>query len=67
MIGEIEGITDLSMTSNAILLGKYAGDLKQAGLNRINISLDTMDAEKYSYLTRGGDINSVTGRNKCRY
>ncbi len=59
MIGQIEGITDLSMTSNAILLGKYARDLKQAGLNRINISLDTMDEEKYSYITRGGDINSV--------
>ena len=59
MIGEIEGITDLSMTSNAILLGKYAGDLKQAGLDRINISLDTMDTEKYSYLTRGGDINAA--------
>jgi len=59
MIGQIEGISDLSMTTNAILLGKYAIDLKEAGLDRVNISLDTMDKEKYSYITRGGDINAV--------
>ncbi len=59
MIAQIDGIKDLSMTSNAILLGKYAHDLKKAGLDRINISLDTMDREKYHYLTRGGDINAA--------
>ena len=59
MIGEIEGISDYSMTTNAILLEQFADDLKKAGLHRINISLDTMNAEKYSQITRGGDINKV--------
>lgn len=59
MIGGIEGIRDLSMTSNAIFLRKYALQLKNAGLHRINISLDTMDPEKYSWLTRGGDLADV--------
>lgn len=59
MINQIDGIRDLSMTSNAVLLGEYAHDLKQAGLDRLNISLDTMDSEKYRYLTRGGNINAA--------
>ena len=46
MLSAIEGINDLSMTTNAILLKKYADDLKQAGLMRVNISLDTIDPEK---------------------
>jgi cyclic pyranopterin phosphate synthase len=59
MIKQIKGISDLSMTTNAVLLSRYAHDLKQAGLDRVNISLDTMDSEKYSYITRGGDINAA--------
>lgn len=59
MIGEIEGITDYSMTTNAILLDKYADDLAKAGLHRVNISLDTLDPEKYKKITRGGDIQKV--------
>jgi len=59
MIGKIEGIKDYSMTTNAILLDKYADDLAKAGLHRVNISLDTMNTEKFSKLTRGGDIQKV--------
>jgi cyclic pyranopterin phosphate synthase len=59
MIGDIDEIDDLSMTSNAILLGKLAVPLKEAGLKRINISLDTMDAASFESLTRGGDINDA--------
>lgn len=59
MIASIEGIEDLAMTTNGILLSKYASDLKKAGLQRVNISLDTMDAQKFHYLTRGGDIQQV--------
>lgn len=59
MIGQIEGIKDFSMTTNAILLSKYAADLKQAGLQRVNISLDTMSPERYKQITRGGDIQKV--------
>lgn len=59
MISDIPGIRDLAMTSNAMLLPKVADDLKDAGLMRINVSLDTMDPDKYSEITRGGDINKV--------
>ncbi|WKY48645.1 GTP 3',8-cyclase MoaA [Eubacteriaceae bacterium ES3] len=58
-IGEIEGIKDLTMTTNGILLPKYAKDLKKAGLNRVNISLDTFDEEKYHQITRRGQLNEV--------
>jgi cyclic pyranopterin phosphate synthase len=53
------GICDLSITTNGIILSKVAGDLKKAGLDRVNISLDTMDPEKYRTITKGGNIDSV--------
>jgi GTP 3',8-cyclase len=53
-IGAIPGIEDLSLTSNAILLDKLAIPLANAGLNRVNISLDTLVPEKYSRVTRFG-------------
>jgi cyclic pyranopterin phosphate synthase len=59
MLSAIEGITDLSMSTNGVLLADYADGLAEAGLMRVNISLDTLDAEKYRYVTRGGDINDV--------
>jgi cyclic pyranopterin phosphate synthase len=43
---------DLSLTTNGILLSKYAKDLKSAGLQRINISLDTLDREKFKRISR---------------
>ena len=43
---------DISMTTNGILLGKYAQDLKDAGLDRVNVSLDTLDRETYEFITR---------------
>ena len=58
-LSAIEGIDDLSMTTNGILLEKFAFPLKQAGLNRINISLDTMDPERYRGITRHGDLGQV--------
>jgi cyclic pyranopterin phosphate synthase len=53
------GIRDLSLTTNGIMLSRLAGELKKAGLDRVNISLDTMDADKYKTITNGGDINRV--------
>lgn len=53
------GVDDLAMTTNGLLLPKYAKDLKEAGLNRVNISLDTLDYEKYSKITRGGNLFKV--------
>jgi len=55
----MEGIEDLAMTTNGLLLGKYAKALKEAGLNRVNISLDTLDEDKYSSITRGGRLKDV--------
>jgi len=59
MIDAIEGISDLSMTTNGVLLKEFASELKRAGLKRVNISLDTMDPVKFSYITRGGNIKDV--------
>jgi len=58
-LSQIKGITDLSMTTNGILLEEFAQPLKEAGLQRINISLDTIDENKFKEITRGGDINKV--------
>ncbi len=59
MISSISGITDIGMTTNGILLEEYAEELKEAGLNRINISLDSLNPKKYSEMTRGGDLSRV--------
>lgn len=55
----IQGIKDISITTNGMLLYDAAEDLKKAGLNRVNISLDTLKADKFSDITRGGDLNKV--------
>jgi len=59
MLASIDGVKDLSMTTNGILLSKFAGQLADAGLQRVNISLDTLDPEKYNFLTRHGKISDV--------
>ncbi|MBN2615853.1 MAG: GTP 3',8-cyclase MoaA [Bacteroidales bacterium] len=59
MIAAIEGVEDLSMTTNGILLAQFARALKEAGLHRVNISLDTLSPERYSEITRGGNIHKV--------
>ncbi|MEI7663369.1 MAG: radical SAM protein [Bacteroidota bacterium] len=58
-IAAIEGILDFGLTTNGILLPEFASDLARAGLHRINISLDTLDPEKYKAITRGGNIQKV--------
>lgn len=66
-IGEIEEIKDFSMTTNGLLLEDYAEELKEYGLNRVNISLDSLDRNKYKDITRGGDITKVfRGIEACR-
>jgi cyclic pyranopterin phosphate synthase len=59
MIGEVEGVKDLSMTTNGILLDRFASPLKQAGLQRVNVSLDTLNPAKYKKITRVGDLHKV--------
>jgi cyclic pyranopterin phosphate synthase len=55
----VPGVSEVSMTSNGMLMGLLATELKQAGLDRLNISLDTLDAGKYRQITRNGDIEQV--------
>ncbi|HSR12503.1 MAG TPA: GTP 3',8-cyclase MoaA, partial [Thermodesulfobacteriota bacterium] len=58
-LAAIPGVRDLSMTTNAHLLEGFAAELRSAGLKRINVSMDSLDAEKYRRITRGGDLDAV--------
>lgn len=58
-ISSIDGITEIGLTTNGLLLGKYAHSLKEAGLTRINVSLDSLDPSRYREITGGGDIETV--------
>lgn len=53
------GLKDLGLTTNGTLLRNCADQLKKAGLTRVNISLDSLDSEKYSQITRGGKLSDV--------
>jgi GTP 3',8-cyclase len=59
MIAEIPEINDISLTTNAILLEEMAKPLAEAGLNRVNISLDTLQPEKFKKITRGGSFDKT--------
>ena len=58
-IATLEGLSELCLTTNAILLDRYANALKQAGVDRLNISLDSLDPVRYHKLTGGGKLQSV--------
>ncbi len=58
-IKEIDGIEEIVLTTNGILLGEMANDLKEAGLKRVNISLDTMDEDKFKEITRKDKLDQV--------
>lgn len=58
-LASLRGIGDLGLTTNGVLLPVFAACLAKAGLKRINISLDTLNPEKYAGITRGGDIRQV--------
>lgn len=58
-IRNIEEIEDVSLTTNGMLLYEYAEELASAGLNRVNVSLDSLRPDRYREITRGGDINKV--------
>jgi len=59
MLASIPGIKDFGLTTNGIHLEKYAQQLKNAGLHRINISLDTLNPQKFKEITRFGNIDDV--------
>ncbi len=58
-IHAIHGINEITMTTNGLLLKDKLDDLVDAGLTRINLSLDTLKSDRYKTITRGGDIESV--------
>ena len=58
-LAAIEGLDELCLTTNGSLLAQKAEPLKAAGLNRINISLDTLDPEKFRRIRRRGDLQQV--------
>jgi cyclic pyranopterin phosphate synthase len=53
LIKNIEGVKDLSLTTNGIMLEQYADSLSEAGLDRVNISLDSLKPERYGEITSG--------------
>jgi len=59
MLSQIEGIQELSLTTNGTILKKNALEFKQAGLSRVNVSLDTLKADKFRYITRLGELKTV--------
>jgi cyclic pyranopterin phosphate synthase len=60
-IGNIEGIDDISLTTNGVFLAEKILELKEAGLKRINISLDTMKRDRFAYITGVDAFDDVIG------
>jgi GTP 3',8-cyclase len=58
-IAHTEGIRSVSLTTNGLLLSKLAKNLAEAGLHRVNVSLDTLNPEKFHRLTRWGKLEDV--------
>jgi cyclic pyranopterin phosphate synthase len=54
-----DGLDEVTLTTNGSQLAKFAGELKDAGVRRINISLDTLDRDRFKVITRWGDLNQV--------
>jgi cyclic pyranopterin phosphate synthase len=59
MIAAIPGLHDLALTTNGTLLAARASELRDAGLDSVNISLDTLDAARYREITRGGSLDEA--------
>ena len=55
---EVEGVKEVCLTTNGVLLPQLAKPLKEAGVKRLNLSLDTLDPEKYAYITRIGKMEA---------
>lgn len=65
-IASLKTITDISLTTNGSLLAGMADKLKDAGLNRVNISLDTIDPDQFRKITHGGDLaKTMNGLNSA--
>ena len=58
-IAGIEGVEELCITTNGTLLREFAKPLREAGVDRINISIDTLDSDKFAYITRRGELKDA--------
>lgn len=58
-VAAINGLKDLTLTTNGFFLAKFALPLKKAGLNRVNISIDSLNAENFKKITRNGNLQDV--------
>ena len=58
-LNSLEGLQEVTLTTNGILLEEMALPLYESGIRRINISLDSLKPDKYHYITRGGDLKKV--------
>ena len=58
-IAAVQGIGEVCLTTNGILLPAFASELREAGVNRLNISLDTLNPKKYTSMTRGGKLQDA--------
>ena len=59
MLAGIDGVTELALTTNGTLLAGCAADLKAAGVSRVNISIDSLDPDKYARITGGGCLTDA--------
>src|SRR5438132_1712237 len=59
MLSTLDGVDDLCLTTNGSLLSEQIGELTAAGLKRINLSIDTLDPEKFRQITKRGDLSKV--------
>lgn len=59
LVAAVPGIDDFAMTTNGTLLAEFAGPLADAGLQRVNVSLDTLAPDRFRELTRGGELDDV--------
>ena len=59
MLAQIEAIDDISLTTNGVWLKQRAAELKQAGLRRVNVSLDSLRRDRFEYITRSDNLGQV--------
>ena len=58
-VAGVQGIEETDITTNALRMPELAVPLREAGIKRVNISLDTLDAERYKFMTRGGELKQA--------
>ena len=59
MLARTDGIDDISLTTNGLLLPRFAGDLRRNGLRRVNVSIDSLDPARYAKVTRGSRLDEA--------